>query len=81
MESTHAAHSVFATFCTLNVPACPSSTRITPAPGSRPIVACPQQVSWPMQKVPVMGAVVLIVIASSDMDDPRGDSTPTAALG
>jgi hypothetical protein len=37
-------------------------------------------VSWPMQKVPVMGAVVLIVIASSGMDDPRGDSTPTAAL-
>ena len=37
------AHSVFATCCALNVPASasarPSSPRITPAPGSRPIVA------------------------------------------
>jgi hypothetical protein len=37
------AHSVFATFCALSVPASasarPSSTLISPAPGSRPIVA------------------------------------------
>jgi hypothetical protein len=43
MESTHAAHSVFATPSALNVPAIasarPSSSLISPAPGSRPIVA------------------------------------------
>jgi len=43
MENTHAAHSVFATACALNVPAStsarPSSALINPFSGTRPIFA------------------------------------------